>query len=272
MLIPKRNINIEKIAESGQCFRMTKNSDGSYGLIHNGRYLRILTRDDKDAYEFICDKKTYEDVWRRYFDMDTDYGIIEDMADPEDDYLRNAIEYGRGIRILRQDAWEMLISFIISQRKSIPAIRTSIEKICRLCGTRIEGEKEELYAFPTPQQIDALTEEELLTCSVGYRGKYIKAAAQAVVSKEIELEKINECDDMSLKDNLLRIYGVGEKVAGCIMLFGYHRLDAFPVDVWIKRAMDEQYPNGFPHHKYRGCSGIMQQYIFFYIRHTYGRV
>ena len=272
MIIHALYLDIEKIAERGNCFRMTRNEEGSYGLIHNGKYLKILPQTDKDAYEFVCDKDAYENVWRHYFDMDMDYESIETMVDTNDSYLCDAVRYGRGIRILNQDAWEMLISFIISQRKSIPAIRTSIEKLCKLCGTKIEGEHEDLYAFPTPNQVDALTEEEIASCSVGYRSKYIKAAAQAVVSGEINLEELKDCDDCELKENLLRIYGVGEKVAGCIMLFGYHRLDSFPVDVWIKRAVDEQYPNGFPYQKYSGYAGIMQQYIFFYIRHTYGRV
>ncbi len=272
MIISAEYLDIGKIAESGQCFRMTMNEDGSYSVIHKGKYLRISKADDGFSYEFDCSEDEYENVWKPYFDMDFDYANVEKNVDADDEFLVSAVRYGSGIRILNQDPWEMVVSFIISQRKSIPAIRTSIEKLCRLCGDEIHYNGEIYYSFPSAEKVAALSEEELLSCSVGYRAAYIKAAAEAVTSGNVDLDKLFLLDDEGLKEELLSMHGIGVKVASCIMLFGYHRLDSFPVDVWIERAMAEQYPSGFPYDIYEGYAGIMQQYIFFYMRYLHGRI
>ncbi len=273
MLVHANELDISKIADSGQCFRMVENGDGSYGVIHQGRYLEITpVSSDSDSagffYEFSCDEEEYEMVWKHYFDMSYEYENISGEVDESDEFLNNAIRYGSGIRILNQDPWEMLISFIISQRKSIPAIRTSIEKLCTLCGKPIETKRGIRYSFPDAEAIAALSDEELMSCSLGYRSKYIAEAARQVVTGELDVYALTKCNDEELKNNLLNIYGVGVKVANCVMLFGYHRLDSFPEDVWIKRALEQYYPEGFPYGRYEGYGGIMQQYIFFYMRNS----
>lgn len=271
MLVDARHFDISKIAESGQCFRLNENEEGTYGLIHKGRYLEIGYRPDSMQYEFECSTDEYERIWKDYFDMTFDYAGIESAVDKKDAFLVNAVRYGSGIRILKQDPWEMLISFIISQRKSIPAIKTSIEKLCRLCGREIHTKRGIRYAFPSSEEVAGLTYDELASCSLGYRTKYVAAAAEAAANGSIDLDALYELSDGDLKEELLRLYGVGTKVADCIMLFAYHRLDSFPEDVWIKRAMENEYPKGFPAEKYSGYAGIMQQYIFFYMRNTYKR-
>ena len=272
MIISADYLDIEKIAESGQCFRMTMNADKSYSVIHKGKYLNIKKSDDGFSYEFDCNEEDYDNIWKTYFDMDFDYANVEKNVDADDEFLVSAVRYGSGIRILNQDPWEMIVSFIISQRKSIPAIRTSIEKLCRLCGDAIEYNDNIYYSFPSAEKVAALTEEEILSCSVGYRAAYIKAAAEAVVSGNVDLDRLCSLSDEELKEELLTMHGIGIKVASCVMLFGYHRLNSFPVDVWIERAMAEKYPQGFPYEMYEGHAGIMQQYIFFYMRYLHGRI
>ena len=162
----------------------------------------------------------------------------------------------------------MLISFIISQRKNIPAIKASIEKICALAGDVIAEDKEgsPIYSFPTPERLAALSMDELSSCSLGYRDKYVHQAALDVASGALDLESLSALDDDALLQELLKLYGVGVKVANCEILFGYHRLNAFPKDVWINRVLDLRYPGGFPFDKYAPYNGIMQQYLFFYSR------
>lgn len=271
MIVQIPDFDISKIAESGQCFRMTENIDGSYGLIHKGKYLEISQVEDDNntdcvKYNLSCTEKDYENIWKDYFDLSFNYEKIRLAADVSDDFLIKAIDFGRGIRILQQDPWEMLISFIISQRKSIPAIRTSIEKLCAICGDAFETPFGTKYSFPNPEQIATLSIEQLDSCSLGYRSKYLADAAKKVISGELDVYSLSSLSDDDLRNSLLELFGVGIKVANCVMLFGYHRLDAFPADVWIKRALESEYPDGFPYDKYTGFGGIMQQYIFFYMR------
>ena len=282
MILETKDFDIFKIAESGQCFRINEDTDHLFNVIHKNRYLEIrAVKTDPVTHisvlELSCDEDEYKEVWQDYFDMHQDYDTIACMIDSKDDYLKAAYEYGRGIRILNQDPWEMLISFIISQRKSIPAIKTSIERLSRACGDRIDingagfcaaNGKNHVYAFPAPHQILSLSEKELNDCGLGYRTKYITDAAENVLCGKLDIYGLKDKDDDELRAGLMAQYGVGSKVANCIMLFGYHRLDAFPEDVWIKRALADKYPEGFPYELYSGYGGIMQQYIFFYARNN----
>jgi len=222
--------------------------------------------DNKNVFELSCDEDEYESIWKEYFDMDTDYSGIMNMVDNEDQFLKEAVRYGSGIRILRQDPWEMLISFIISQRKSIPAIRTSVERLSALCGDEIDTPRGIRYSFPAAERIAALSEGELDSCGLGYRSRYISEVAKRAAFGELDVYSMGQLTDTELKERLLGLTGVGVKVANCVMLFGYHRIDAFPEDVWIKRALSSYYPDGFPYDRYPGCGGVMQQYIFFYSR------
>lgn len=259
------DFNLEKIAESGQCFRFNKSGDG-YSVVSEDKYLFVKQVSDFE-YDFDCDKEDFENYWKDYFDLNTSYkGIRNLISKDEDEYLYNAAEYGKGIRILVQDPWEMLISFIISQRKNIPAIKASIEKLCALAGRKIatDAEGKDVFSFPIPEELSKVSMEELAGCSLGYRDKYVHRAAMDVVSGACDLESFKTLDDEGLMEKLLELYGVGVKVANCEILFGYHRLDAFPKDVWINRVLEQKYPGGFAFEKYAPYNGVMQQYLFFY--------
>lgn len=276
MLLTNEDFCIEKIAKSGQVFRMNKRADGWWQLVAMDKLL--LLREPEGAEpeadgciygaELMCSEYEYNGYWKRYFDMFSDYADYRSAVDPEDLFLTEAAEYGRGIRILMQDPWEMLITFIISQRKNIPAIKSCVEAICRKFGRRIEDEKAEggfYYAFPTPDELSGASEEELRSCSLGYRAPYIKATATEIAGEYyFVLDSLLLAENEDLLGVLKGFTGVGTKVANCISLFGYHRIDAFPIDVWISRILEEHYPNGFPFERYKGFAGIMQQYMFFY--------
>jgi N-glycosylase/DNA lyase len=266
------DFDLRKIADSGQCFRFNACRTGESALVYRAvaldkcLYIKEL---GAQQYELSCSRPEYEAFWKDYFDLDLSYRDVRGKIDPSTDpYLYEASEYGTGIRILKQDPWEMLISFIISQRKNIPAIKASIEKLCALagdviCEDEIEGP---IYSFPTPEKLAALSMEQLSSCSLGYRDKYVHQAALDVCSGAVDLESWKKFDDSELMDKLLSLYGVGVKVANCEILFGYHRLDAFPKDVWINRVLEIKYPQGFTFNKYAPYNGIMQQYLFFYSR------
>ncbi len=221
-------------------------------------------KEEAGCFELSCSVEEFESFWKRYFDLDLDYSAVRQRIDPEKDpYLYRASVCGRGIRILNQDPWETLVTFIISQRKNIPAIRLSVEKLCRMAGTQLA---EGIYSFPAPEQLCLLSEEQLAACSLGYRAKYVHRAAEDAADGRIDFRGLAALPDDALKRELMKLYGVGIKVANCEMLFGFHRLDSFPEDVWILRLLQEAYPKGFPFDEYRPYNGIMQQYLFWYRR------
>ncbi len=256
-----KNFNLYQISDSGQCFRMTMADEAHARVVAFGRVLDIT--DNSGSFEFSCTEEEYREIWSDYFDLNEDYEGFIASIDPKDVFLTKAAGYGSGIRILRQEPFETLVSFIISQRKNIPAIQSSVEKLCRLCGDKIE---DDIYAFPKAEAIEALSESELSGCSLGYRAPYVREAARRVACHETDLVSLHGLNDDELKESLMSFYGVGEKVANCVMLFAYHRIGAFPVDVWIKRIEDEYYNGSFPIEKYQGFAGVLQQYMFFYGR------
>lgn len=257
----------EQICESGQCFRMNRIGEGRYALAACGSYLEIEDRGGEIA--FYCTQEEYDRIWRRYFDMESDYGRYHAAVAQEDEYLCRAAAYGKGIRILNQELWEMLISFLISQQNNIKRIRKCIETICERYGKRcvfdggINGETV-YYAFPDIQALSQVSEADLRGCGLGYRSRYIAGTVRSVLTKEVNFDAIPGMPYGQAKQELLKCSGVGEKVADCICLFGLHHLDAFPVDTHIRRAVEEHYPHGFPFEKYGGFAGVMQQYIFYY--------
>lgn len=257
------NFHLKAIADSGQCFRMNP-VPGGFSVVASGHFLRVFEMGDVCAFD--CSPELYETFWRDYFDLREDYGRFL-RAMPEDDiFLREAARLGRGIRILRQDPFEMLITFIISQRKSIPAIKGAVEALCARFGTPIENAPDGTYAFPTPEALAAQTTETLMRCALGYRARYVLEAAQRVATGDVDLAALAKLPDDALYEALLTFFGVGPKVAGCVMLFGFHRLCAFPRDVWINRSLDGRYPDGFPFARFSGFEGVVQQYIFYYER------
>jgi N-glycosylase/DNA lyase len=259
--VSSREFSLAQIADSGQCFRLTRTSPERWRLIAGRRVLRLETVPGGTL--FYCTEEEFRSVWRRYFDLTAGYRRYRSAVPEEDGYLRSAVRFGRGIRILRQDPWEMLVTFIISQRKNIPAIRLSVEKLCARCGEPLPGG---LFAFPAAERLAALPQEELALCSLGYRTGYIHAAARMAAEGELDFAALARSDDETLRQALLAVPGVGVKVAECVMLFGFHRLRGFPVDVWIGRTLREHYPDGLDLTRYAGFEGVIQQYLFYYAR------
>ncbi len=279
------DLDLQLIADSGQCFRwerINKNEDSAiYRVIAGGRVL--FTAKDRDGQlDLSCTENDFRSFWSHYLDSGTDYAKIRSSVREDDLFLRNAAETGKGIRILFQEPWECLISFIISQRKSIPAIRTCIEKLCRRAGKQLflsAEEKswlsdrciplsvgEDLFSFPTAEALLKLDPGDPALIPTGYRAPYILKAAEDVLSGRTDLNKMASLNDEDLMCSLMKLHGVGKKVASCVSLFGFHRLDFFPVDVWIEKVLDNYYRDGFPFEEYSPYNGVMQQYMFYHAR------
>ena len=290
------NFDLDQIADSGQCFRMlpVKHVPHAYTAVSGGHVLYV--RKDGDEIEFSCPEDARA-FWENYFDMQTDYAAMIASVDPEDSYLTEAAESGSGIRILRQDPWEMIITFIISQQKTIPAIRRLVEDLSRRYGTKLSctapdwagGGKTDFFAFPTPEQLNRASLEELLDLKLGYRAKYIHAVCEDVCAGRLDFMRLASMGYDDAMDYLQGFYGIGKKVANCICLFGLHHIDAFPVDTWIRKILMSQYAPRYRGKKrglsedrlsdalirkyfsrYQGYAGVMQQYIFYFAR-TSGR-
>ena len=256
-----KNLNIAQTLDCGQAFRWTKDDNDIWHGIAFGQYLKIKQTDDTITL-FDTNEETFNSVWRTYFDIDRDYSDIIDNIS-HNDTLKTAASYGDGIRILRQDTWEALCSFIISQNNNIPRIKGIVERLCTNFGEEIVGG----YSFPSAEKIAKLTLDDLQVLRSGFRAKYILDAAKKVASGEIDFAKFSDMSTDDVRDNLMTIYGVGAKVADCAMLYGMGRLDAFPKDVWIKRALEVLFGGELPEATSQ-YAGIIQQYIFFYARET----
>jgi len=257
-----QNFDLNQIAESGQCFRWFKIEDSvpHYHIIAFNKVLDIFQQ--KNAIYFNCSKEDFDNIWFKYFDLNMRY---EEMAsaliDSNDNFLSSAYEYGSGIRILNQPLWETIVSFIISQRKSIPAIKTSIERLCRAYGEQIDSTN--YYSFPNPEQLIDMSKDD---CGLGYRLLYINELAKKVVNNEFNLKKLYCCYH-SAKEQLLSVHGIGEKVANCVLLFGLGHLNACPIDVWMQKIIDEEYSGIKPQWMESDFAGVFQQYAFYYKRH-----
>lgn len=258
------NFSMKEICQSGQCFRMKETEKNTFELIAGDKYLKVTQ--EGTIVNFHCSDVEFLCYWVLYFDLDADYEKYIDAINPRDSYLVQAAEAGRGIRILRQDLWEMIITFLISQQNNITRIRGCVERLCQHYGKHLKAEDGTgYYAFPTPEELVKATEEELRALGMGYRARYLVETSRSVCQGEISLEKIQSMRYYGrARKELLKLSGVGEKVADCICLFALHHMDAFPVDTHIKQVLDAHYRRGFPNRRYHGMRGIMQQYIFYY--------
>ncbi|MDO5409038.1 MAG: DNA glycosylase [Lachnospiraceae bacterium] len=278
-----RNLNLARIADSGQCFRwkrmeMETEADGGgdvYEIPAFHRKLKVMQQGE--VFTFFCGEREFHEIWENYLDLKEPYDRYLASVDENDDFLKQASLFGGGIRILRQEPWETAVSFLISQCNNIPRIRGCIEKLCYYFG-------DEKYYFPSAERLAGLKGNELecfrSRCSLGYRDEYILNLARRVTEGSFSLE---ECGKLSYKEctaELRKLQGVGAKVADCIALFGFHKIDAFPVDVHIKQILYEHYYDreleAFSGKKqvemmverhfsrYSGYRGIVQQWIFAY--------
>ena len=258
-LCPEAELSPYKTFECGQCFRWNDDGTGAYTGVASGRAARVFTSGGLARIE--C-RREDAGFWRGYLDMDTDY-VSARKSVMRGEYLTDCAGYGEGIRILRQDRWEALCSFIISQCNNIPRIKKIVETLCSLFGEAFETPWGVKYSFPAAERIALLEEPELAPLHAGYRAPYIINAARAVASGDIDLDAAAEMDGEEARKYLKTLSGVGDKVANCAVLFGLHRLDAFPIDVWIKRALREHFPKGFDPASLGEYAGLAQQYMFF---------
>ncbi len=280
MLQHLNHFDIKQILESGQVFRFEAISQSSYLLIAKQRLIKIMQQPDSSSVLIhYSNVSEVEDIWNDYFDLDTDYQKIATVLSQKDEHMQKAVAFGKGIRLLRQDPWEMLISFIISQNKAIPHIKACIKNLTQQFGfpiNEVDGEENCYFTFPTPKELGRSTEEALRACKVGFRAPYIMDACQKVLNGDILLNELYRLPVEEAKAQLMKIKGVGPKVADCILLFAYSKMELFPTDVWIKRVMEGLYFEGktvtiheiqkFAQNYFGDLRGYAQQYLFYYAR------
>lgn len=258
------HLNLTQIAESGQCFRWKADND-AYVIPSFGpdcKEFAPLTISGCDGtFTLSCSKSDWEKHWKHYFDMGTDYDeVARRIISSKDAHAIEAYNAGSGIRILRQDTWEMIITFLISQNNNIKRITKSVEEICK---RHAASDFKEPAFFPRPEEFDTdiLTDR---TLGLGYRAPYIDSTVNAIKKSPSILDELNSMDYDSAYDTLIRFTGIGPKVANCICLFGLHHIEAFPIDTHVKQLLVKYYPDGFPYKYYEGMAGIIQQYLFYY--------
>ena len=270
----------EHIFECGQCFRWNKQEDGSYTGIFKQNVVNVKKADNKIIFRGIC-KENIKDECIKYFDLNTNYGNIKSKLSNVDNYLKTSIEYGEGIRILNQDLWETLISFIISANNNSPRIKGIIERISKSYGEKIVWDKAEYYTFPTPQELSKASVEDLRNIGLGFRDVRVYETTKIINENPNKLKEIEDEKDVNkLREELLKFPGVGPKVADCVMLFStLKKLEVFPIDVWVRRVMNELYIKNedetkinkkeieeLAKTKYGNLAGIAQQYLFYWRR------
>lgn len=261
-LASARELDIVKTFECGQCFRWNADENGVYSGVAYGYPAKVWEEND----EVYIRSSAPEALWREYFDLDRDYAEISRPFYDCGDYLSECTDFGMGIRILRQESWEALCSFIISQCNNITRIKGIVERLCESYGERAELDGEMFYTFPTAEKLAVLMPEEIAMLRSGYRAPYIITAARAVASGELDLDALKVCDSLTAKKTLKSLNGIGEKVANCVVLFGLYHMEAFPIDVWIKRALKEHFEPDFDPAVLGDYAGLAQQYIFYHAR------
>lgn len=258
----------------GQCFRWNEEDDGSYTGVAYNRVINVKKDGDNIVFS-NTNINDFNEIWYDYFDLNKDYGEIKNVLSA-DSIMKEAIKFGHGIRILKQDVWEILISFIISANNRIPMIQRAIETLSQRYGEYIgEYRKKKYYGFPTADRLKLLTLEEIKACSTGFRAKYIMNTTAMVADNNINIYMLKNLPIEDARKELMKFPGVGPKVADCIMLFSMNKQKAFPIDVWIKRVMEHFYLTEdtklkeiqkYAQRKFGDNAGIAQQYLFYYAR------
>ncbi len=281
MLKDAANFQLQHIFECGQCFRWNRVSENDFIGVAYGRVIELV-KEENDVIIYNSDEKDFYNIWQEYFDLNRDYSKIKNNLS-HDPLLKEAVDFGYGIRILKQEPFEIVNSFIISANNRIPLIKRAIENISKRWGTPLEYKAQTYYAFPTPDQLVAAEEQELEACGLGFRAKYVKDTVNKIYNS---LQGVEGFEQYNIYDmarlgadgchNALQLFsGIGPKVADCIMLFSMDKISAFPVDVWVKRAMMHFYlaPDvslkkirDFGRDKFGEEAGFAQQYLFYYAR------
>lgn len=267
------NFELAHIFECGQCFRWNKTKNGSYIGVAFGRVIEVEKK-DSDIYIYNSTEEDFQKIWVEYFDLYRDYSEIKNIL-KKDSLLEKSVIFGEGIRLLQQEPLEIIISFITSANNRIPMIKRAIENISKAWGEPLEYKGKTYYAFPTIEKLKDVKEEDIEPCGVGFRGKYIVDTVNKIYRNEYDIEQIKSATDDECHKQLQNFMGIGPKVADCIMLFSMGKYSAFPVDVWVKRAMQHFYlaPDvslkkirDFGRDKFGPLSGFAQQYLFYYAR------
>ncbi len=292
----QNSFELKDIFECGQCFRWNEQEDRSYiGVIKNG--VIQVKKEKKICKEMNGEKEinktkeiititgkcdgNFKEIVEEYFDLNRDYEKIKKQLENTDEYLKTSIEYGKGIRILNQDLWETIISFIISANNNIPRIKGIIERISQKYGNEIEWNEKKYYTFPTPDQLKDVTVQEFRNLGLGFRDIRLYETTQMILNKEVDLEKLRKNPNtQEVRNELLKLSGVGPKVADCILLFSdLKRFDVFPIDVWVRRVMNDLYIREsdeskvsktkiekLAEEKFGDLKGLAQQYLFYWRR------
>ena len=275
-----KSFELKDIFECGQCFRWNKQEDGSYIGIFRNNVLEVEKIENEVIFKGICEGKI-EDVVKEYFDLNRNYEEIKEKLSKIDNNMKTSVEYGKGIRILNQDLWETIISFIISANNNIPRIKGIIEKLAKQYGNEIKYNKNKYYTFPTPKQLKNVSIAEYRKLGLGFRDVRLYETTQMIINKTVDLEKIRKNPNTyEVREELLTLSGVGPKVADCILLFSdLKRLEAFPIDVWVRRVINDLYINNedetkvskkqiekIAQEKFGDLAGLAQQYLFYWRR------
>lgn len=268
-----KDFNAVHTFECGQCFRWIKQADGSYTGVARGKILNASVDDDTLILK-NTNLEDFKNIWFDYFDLGRDYSQVKEAV-MRDDIMREAAAFGWGIRLLKQDIWETLISFIISANNRIPRIMKTVGVISKIYGERLEMDGEEYYSFPEVSRLTQSSLQDLEVCKGGFRCKYILNSSQMISEGEINLNKISQLDTDSARKELMKFPGVGPKVADCVLLYSGTKYDVFPTDVWVKRVMEELYfkreagfkeIQEFAGNYFGNLAGFAQQYLFYFAR------
>lgn len=273
------SFNLRDIFECGQCFRWNKEDDESYTGVIENNVLNVKKIENKIIFKGICNGNIQEIV-TNYFDLNRDYTKIKNELSKIDDYMKNSIKYGEGIRILNQDLWETIISFIISANNNIPRIKGIIERLSKKYGKEIIWNGKKYYTFPTPEELRNVSVEEYRKLGLGFRDIRVYETTKMILNKEVDLKKLFNEETETVREELLKLSGVGPKVADCILLFStLKRFEVFPIDVWVRRVMNDLYIKNedekkvskkqileIADKKYGNLAGIAQQYLFYWRR------
>ncbi len=275
-----KSFELRDIFECGQCFRWNKQEDGSYTGVFKNNVLNVKKNKDEIIFEGICENEIQQTV-ENYFDLNRNYEKIKEQLSKIDQNMKKSIEYGNGIRILNQDLWETIISFIISANNNIPRIKGIIERLSEKYGDEIKYKGNKYYTFPTPEQLKNVTVEEYRKLGLGFRDIRLYETTKMILNKQVDIENMkNNPNTIEVREELLKLSGVGPKVADCILLFSdLKRFEVFPIDVWVRRVMNDLYIKNedetkvnkkqiekIANEKFGDLAGLAQQYLFYWRR------
>lgn len=275
------SFELKDIFDCGQCFRWNKEDDDSYTGIWKNNVVNVKKENENIIFTGVSNAENFEEEINKYFDMNRDYEEIKEKLSKIDDNMKTSIEYGKGIRILNQELWETIISFIISANNNIPRIKGIIERLSKNYGKKIEWNGKEYYTFPTPEELKDVTVEEYRNLGLGFRDVRLYETTKMVLEKEIDLGELqNNPNTIEVREKLLTLSGVGPKVADCILLFSnLKRFEVFPIDVWVRRVMNDLYIKNedenkvskkqienLAKEKFGDLAGLAQQYLFYWRR------